>query len=191
MSTIAPIKSSKIILRQLDDKMDVSAFDCGVDELNGYLKENALNDYKNRMSVTYVLLHAQRVIAYYSILTDRVDTKVDPIRRSLRDRLKRKIDYQYTSMPAMKIGRLAVDKDYQNANNCDIHLGELIISGLKYQYAVNPTFGCRLLTVDAMNCDQTLRFYEKNGFIRMIAEKIEDKEATIPMFFDLASMVKK
>lgn len=188
MNEIVPIKSSDIVLRQLDGSFDVSTFDCGVEELNGYLQENALDDYNRRMSVTYVLLHDQRIIAYYSILTDRVDTKVDPIRRSVRDRLKRKMDYRYTSMPAIKIGRLAVDKNYQNAEHCDIHLGNLIVSALKFQYAINPKFGCRLLTVDALNCDKTLHFYEKNGFIRMIAEKIEDKDATIPMFFDLATM---
>ena len=51
MSTIAPIKSSEIVLRQLDDKIDVSSFDCGVDDLNGYLKENAFTPHEVRGGV--------------------------------------------------------------------------------------------------------------------------------------------
>ena len=36
MSEPTPIKSSEIILRKLDDTMDVSSFDCGIEELNGF-----------------------------------------------------------------------------------------------------------------------------------------------------------
>lgn len=101
MSEQTLIKSSEIILRKLDDTMDVSSFDCGKDELNGFLRENAIEGFKKRMNVTYVLLHGKRVLAYYCILADRIDTKVDPIRRSIRDRLKRKSDYRYTSFPSI------------------------------------------------------------------------------------------
>ena len=52
MNEQTPIMSSEIILRKLDDMMDVSSFDCGIEELNGFLRENALEDYKNRMNVT-------------------------------------------------------------------------------------------------------------------------------------------
>lgn len=188
MNEQTPILSSEIILRKLDDMMDVSSFDCGIEELNGFLRENALEDYKNRMNVTYVLLHGKRVIAYYCILADRIDTKVDPIRRSIRDRLKRKSDYRYTSFPSLKIGRLAVDKDFQSANHCEVHLGQLIVNGLKYQYATERQFGCRYLTVDAMNNERTLHFYEQNGFIPMIAKPSNDPNDTVPMLFDLATM---
>ena len=188
MSEQTPIKSSEIILRKLDDTMDVSSFDCGIEELNGFLRENAMEDYKNRMNVTYVLLHSKRIIAYYCILADRIDTKADPIRRSMRDRLKRKSDYRYTSFPSIKIGRLAVDKDFQSANHCEVHLGQLIVNGLKYQYATERQFGCRYLTVDAMNNARTLHFYERNGFIPMVANLSDAPEDTIPMLFDLATM---
>ena len=191
MSTHTPIKSSEIILRKLDERMDVSSFDCGIEELNGFLRENAIEDLKKRMNVTYVLLHGERVIAYYCILADRIDTKVDPIRRSMRDRLKRKADYRYTSFPSIKIGRLAVDKDFQSANHCEVHLGQLIVNGLKFQYATERQFGCRYLTVDAMNNERTLHFYERNGFIPMIAKPSDDPEATVPMLFDLATMEEK
>ena len=188
MSEQTPIKSTKIILRKLDDTMDVSSFDCGIEELNGFLRENAIEDFKKRMNVTYVLLHGKRVIAYYCILADRIDTKVDPIRRSIRDRLKRKSDYRYTSFPSIKIGRLAVDRNFQSANHCEVHLGQLIVNGLKYQYATERQFGCRYLTVDAMNNERTIHFYERNGFIPMIAKPSDDPEETVPMLFDLATM---
>lgn len=188
MSEQTLIKSSEIILRKLDDTMDVSSFDCGKDELNGFLRENAIEDFKKRMNVTYVLLHGKRVLAYYCILADRIDTKVDPIRRSIRDRLKRKSDYRYTSFPSIKIGRLAVDKDFQSANHCEVHLGRLIVNGLKYQYATERQFGCRYLTVDAVNNERTLHFYKRNGFIPMIAKPSKDPEETVPMLFDLATM---
>lgn len=188
MSEQSPIKSSDIVLRKLDDTVDVSTFDCGIDELNGFLQENALDDLKKRMNVTYVLLHQKRILAYYCILADRIDTKVDPIRRSVRDRLKRKADYRYTSFPSIKIGRLAVDKDFQSANHCEVHLGKLIVNGLKFKFATEQQFGCRYLTVDAMNNDRTINFYLNNGFIPMIAQTTDNPEDTIPMLFDLATM---
>jgi len=182
------IKCADIVLKKLDDTMDVSAFDCGVEELNGFLRENALSDLDKRMNVTYVLLYEERILAYYCILTDRIDTKIDPIRRSMRDRLKKKVDYRYTSFPSMKIGRLAVDKAFQSGNHCEEHLGKLIVNGLKYQYAALRQFGCRYLTVDAMNNERTISFYSENGFIPMISQSSQDIEDTIPMLFDLASM---
>ncbi|MCQ2312981.1 MAG: hypothetical protein MJZ84_05990 [Paludibacteraceae bacterium] len=188
MSEEQPIKSSEIILRKLDGSIDVSSFDCGIAELNGFLQENALNDLEKRMNVTFVLLHKNRILAYYCVLADRIDTKVDPIRRSVRNRLKKKSDYRYTSFPSIKIGRLAVDKDFQSANHCEVHLGKLIINGLKYQYATMGQFGCRYLTVDAMNNERTIHFYQDNGFVPMIATPSDNPEDTIPMLFDLASV---
>ena len=61
--------------------------------------------------------------------------------------------------PAAKIGRFAVDAEFQRKGYGTQILHLIIMSFL----SKNKT-GCQFLTVDALNNVDTIRFYEKNGF---------------------------
>lgn len=63
--------------------------------------------------------------------------------------------------PAAKIGRLAVDKEFQ-----DQGIGTFLIKSLVQSFISKNKTGCQFITVDAINdnSQRTIRFYENNGF---------------------------
>lgn len=61
--------------------------------------------------------------------------------------------------PAVKIGRLAVHEDLRNKG-----YGTDIIKLLVASFKNNNKTGCQFITIDAINSNETLKFYEKNGF---------------------------
>jgi ribosomal protein S18 acetylase RimI-like enzyme len=69
--------------------------------------------------------------------------------------------FNQNKYPAAKIGRLAVNKEFQNYG-----IGTMIIKSLVASFTSGNKTGCQFLTVDALNDKEqrVIRFYEKNGF---------------------------
>src|SRR5579872_5963392 len=84
---------------------DVSSFDCGVPILNDWLNKRALANDRSGASRTYVLCRDSQVIGYYCLATGAVDHNVSPsqLRRNMPD-----------PIPVVVLGRLAVDRRFQN-----------------------------------------------------------------------------
>lgn len=83
-------------------------------------------------------------------------------------------------MNAIKIGRLAVSKQYQKAG-----FGNLIIRIVRGMYTSMPQqAGCRFITVDAYK--NALLFYEKNGF-KFLTDKDKAND-TRAMYYDLKAI---
>ena len=84
------------------------------------------------------------------------------------------------SVPAVKIGRLAIDKTYKGMG-----LGRLIIRNLIADCVkLNQQIACRLITVDAYK--DALPFYQRLGF-DFLTEK-DEQEDIRQMFFDLTNL---
>lgn len=129
---------------------DVSAFDCGVPELDAWLKRRALQNEISGASRTYVVCAAGRVVGYYALATGAVGQSVatGKVRRNMPD-----------SIPVMVLGRLAVDRGYQNAG-----LGRALLrDALLRTVQVAQMAGIRAVLLHAMS-DEARRFYEKAGF---------------------------
>ena len=84
------------------------------------------------------------------------------------------------AIPAIKIGRLAIDKTYKGKG-----LGSLIIHNIINDcLELNERQACRLITIDAYK--QSVSFYEKLGFISF-TEKDKDENIR-QMFLDLSKI---
>ena len=84
------------------------------------------------------------------------------------------------SVPAVKIGRLAIDKTYKGMG-----LGRMIIENLVEEcLELNKKIACRLITVDAYK--DALPFYQRLGF-DFLTEK-DTQEDIRQMFFDLTNL---
>lgn len=83
---------------------DCSTFDCGNEILDRWLSERALTNQATRGSRTFVVLEDQRVVAYYSLSNFAIRRKAAPTRigRNMAD-----------PVPAVLLGRLAVDREHQ------------------------------------------------------------------------------
>ncbi len=154
-------------------------FDCGDDDLNEYFHADSITACKELVAVSYALFEGDKVIAYYCVSNDAITrylttgTFWKKIQKMIQSPEKR-----YASLPAVKVGRFGVARDYIGQN-----IGSQLMSGIKYDFVNGNKTGCRFIIVDAYNKERVINFYKKNGFEFMTqSDKGSD---TRLMFFDL------
>lgn len=168
----------RFTFRQIEVGADIKSFDCRDTDLNDFLFSDAINYYKSMMALTYLLEDpaADKTVAYYSLLNDKI--VFDPGERKLWNRLNRRVanSKRRKEYPAVKIGRLAISKDYAGR-----HIGRTILLQIKHIFATMRRSACRFITVDAYAA--AVPFYEKCGFM-FLSEK-DRNSSTRAMYFDL------
>lgn len=132
---------------KLSSKHDLSNFSCGVKDLDEFLKEDALNQQEQNLSVTYLAIYENKILGYVSILADTIECKTIS-----------KIKGKYPSYPAVKIGRLAIDKKYKGQGLGNEILDSICIIIKK----ISNKLGISFITVDSY-CNAR-KFYLKNEF---------------------------
>ena len=175
------MKITDFQLCKLENSNQLKSFECNNADLNDFLFDDALDYHKQLMGVTYLIVDKQkdRIVAYYTLFNDKI-TRAD-VARPVWNRMSRNLPNakRRNHYPAVKIGRLAVDKNYSNNG-----IGSTILTFLKALFTSDYRTGCRYVTVDAYN--EALPFYEKNGFSYLTSEDIS--EDTRLMYFDLKSV---
>lgn len=167
-----------IRIERIQAHHDVTNFRSYEKELADFLIEDALDNQHKKISVTYLwfLKETNELVGYITLLNDRVN-----LEGNLKDFFRDK-GILYKSLPALKIGRLAVDDNFLRRG-----LGKLMIAfATKIAERIFITYsGCRFITLDAKrNEDKSkdaLHFYTKSEF------KIlkETSTGTTPMYLDL------
>lgn len=148
---------------ELDTTYDRDDFDCGVPELNKFLKNDARQQQSKNLNRTFVLTNDKdnplKILAYYSISMCEVTLY------SLPESYKKKLP-RYP-IPAARIGRLAVDQEQQKNG-----FGKLcLIDALKRIKIVSSSIGVYAVIVDAKN-DKARGFYEYYGFISFVDDPL-------------------
>lgn len=145
------------IVEQLDKQKHArEAFSCGIAALDAYLKGQATQDVRRKVAVTYVLTRPNTgsIIGYYTISTTSIETT--HLSEIITKRLPR-----YEALPAMLMGRLAVDQQYRGQG-----FGELLlIDALTRCFKLSLEIGAMALVVDAKD-EGAARLYERYGFRR-------------------------
>lgn len=164
------------------------SFNCGDEDLNDYLFSNSKDYQRLLLAVTYYLESEKETILFFSLLNDKV-TAIEHSNgfwrkiKSIFPHSKHRKDY-----PAVKIGRLGVNKNYQHKGD---NWGSLTLDSIKEWMITENKTGCRFITVDAYPA--AVPFYQKNGFLFMgQTEKIRYEAKTgetIAMYFDLMQIV--
>jgi GNAT superfamily N-acetyltransferase len=129
---------------------DLSAFDCGVSALDGWLRRRALQNDEDGASRTYVVCSARQVVGYYALAAGAVTHTESPgrVRRNMPD-----------PVPVMIIGRLAVHKNYQRRKIGHALLRDAVLRTLQ----AADIAGIRAILVHAIS-EQARQFYEDCGF---------------------------
>lgn len=128
----------------------VEDFDCGSDALNEWLRTKALRNQREGGSRTWVVLDGQRIVAFYASST-AVLMRSHATKRAARN--------QPDPLPAVLLGRLAVDTEFQGRGLAAALLKHFVLKSLE----IAEVTGVRLLLVHAKN-DDARRFYLKYGF---------------------------
>lgn len=147
-------------------------FDCGDSDLNDFFRTDAIPNQKALLTKTYYWHKDNIVIGFVSLLNDSIQLK-----HSKKKKLFHKSKF-YRSYPAVKIGRLGINKDFQRKG-----LGNSIIRFIKMFMVCRNKTGCRFITIDAYNHSNVTNFYGKNNFI--FFTKSDERDETRAMYYDL------
>lgn len=132
-------------------------FDCGKELLNKYLKIQAGQDIKRKLSVCFVLSENETEIkGYYTLSNNNIPLNSFP------ESIQKKLPKSYQSIPTTLLGRLAIDKKYQGQGIGKI----LLIDALKRSYEISQEIGSFAVVVDPIDHEAEV-FYKKYDFIKL------------------------
>lgn len=149
MRSGAPAPDLRIV--PLEKRMPREAFDCGVPALNDYLRQRALQDARRGAASVWAAVDASGAIAGFYTLS-----MAGVLLTGLPEDLRRKMP-RYPSVPAIRLGRLAVSKDKQGQG-----IGAFLLMDAMRRALENPVAWMAYL-VDAKD-DSAVRFYRQYGF---------------------------
>ncbi len=152
------MKDSSFRLAPLGAEHDRGLFSCGDEALDRYFRTQATQDVRRRIANCFVAIDSATglVAAYYTIAAASVPLVDLPQEEAKR--LPR-----YPTLPAVRIGRLAVDERFQKRGLG----GSLLMDATRRTLQAPPAV--YTLLVDAKN-DQAVAFYRYHGFQPLVGQ---------------------
>jgi ribosomal protein S18 acetylase RimI-like enzyme len=141
----------------LDDAHDRSAFNSGSTPLDAYFRERVTQDIRRNVTACFVALSAEgRIAGYYTLASASVFLS------DLPTEVARKLP-RYPSVPAVRMGRLAVDLAFRGQG-----LGAaLLADGLTR--VIRSEIAAYALVVDAKD-ENAAAFYRRHNFLETTAD---------------------
>jgi len=138
------------VIGPLEARHDRSSFSCGQDDLDRYLKQQATQDTRRNVASLFVaeaggVVHGFYTLSMASVLLDRLP---DPLARKMP---------RYPSVPAVRLGRLAVHTEAQGKGLGTYLLMDAMARVLRSEVA------WAAFIVDAVN-EEARSFYLRFGF---------------------------
>lgn len=132
-----------------------TTFACGKDPLDRYIKEQASQDVKRKLSACFVLEGENGIIkGYYTLSGSSISKDVVP------EEVGKKMPRAYQDLPVTLLGRLAVDMQFKKQG-----LGEaLLLDALQRSYDNSSVIGSIAVIVDPLD-ESAVNFYQRYGFI--------------------------
>ena len=129
---------------------NIAEFDSGEATLDEWLRKRAMKNSSNGASRCFVICEGKTVVGYYSLSNGGVAHEAAPksMRRNMPDPL-----------PAMLLGRLAVDRRYHNQGLGSALLRDAMLRTLR----LSQEAGISLMFVHALH-DRAKQFYLSRGF---------------------------
>ena len=147
----------KLTIEKLENIHVKDEFSCGYDLLDNYLKRQANQDIKRKLSSCSVLVDEQNVVKGYFTLS------ANSIRRQeLPEELIKKLPPSYSDLPVILLGRIAIDKSIQGNGFGEI----LLYNALKKCLDLSNQLGILAVIVDPID-DKAISFYKSYGFIEL------------------------
>lgn len=147
----------------IDRHHDREAFDCGDDELNGYLRRYARQNHRRGSAKTFVAVagdEPDRVLGYYTLSPGAIAFARAPaiVQRGLA---------RY-DVPVFRLGRLAVDRAHQGRGLG----GELLFAAGVRCLAVAAEVGGVALAIDAKD-ERAAAWYRGFGAMELIDDPLK------------------
>ena len=169
---------------ELTDDYEFGNFDCADDDITRFLFDDAKGFQRERIANTYLFTDDNNDIAAYFCISN--DCLVDRgeergFTKTVFNRFHRQIDLpnqkRIRQYPAIKIGRLGVDKKYHGAG-----LAYQLMDFIKIYSLIELKPACRLLLLDAINQERQVKYYQRNKFTFLLDNDTTRK--TRIMYYD-------
>ncbi len=155
-------------LAPLDSTHDRASFNCTSEPLNRYLREQANQDMRRRVAACFVALtDPQRIAAYYTLGSASL------LLTDLPSHISKKLP-RYPTVPAVRMGRLAVDQAFKGQGLGGALLADALTRAARSEIAAFA------LMVDAKD-QGAASFYQHHGFIAL-------PDSPLTLFLPLASI---
>lgn len=146
--------SAPFRLAPLDTTHDRAAFRCGAEPLDRYLREQVSQDIRRRVAACFVALaDPTRIAGYYTVASASL------LLADLPPATAKKLP-RYPTVPAVRLGRLAVDLAFKRQG-----LGGALLADA-LDRAARSEIAAHALIVDALD-DTAAAFYRHHGFIAL------------------------
>ncbi len=136
-----------------------SGFKCGEKPLDTYIQKIVKQDKKRYLSFPHVLVEegTNKIIGYYTLSGLSIPSTILP------ENITSKLPSGYDNLPAVLLGRLAVDLTFQKQG----HGEALLIDAMQRVYDLTQSsIGAMAIAVDPIN-DEAENFYKQYGFINL------------------------
>lgn len=133
-----------------------SEFQCGHSYLDNYIRKQAKQDIKRKLSACFVvIINPENAIkGYYTLSNAGISREVIP------EEIKKKLPRAYEALPVTLLGRLAVDENIKGEG-----LGKLLlVDALKRSFEVSKIIGSMAVVVDPID-ENAVKFYDRFGYI--------------------------
>lgn len=178
---------NNVRLLSINEIDDIShyLFDSHIPEYNEFLKISQ-KFYDLNISKTFLLFHREtdELLAYMTLSADSI--KLTNEEKELHDIN----EVPYASIPALKVGKLAVNKELADKAKRKGYGSFMLEMARAFAFGMNELgIACRFITVDAdiEYEPNTPLFYEKNGFSENLSNRRRNAKHTISMRKDIFS----
>lgn len=152
------VRYMDIKIELLDRTHHRDEFDCGVDELNTFLKKYSFQNQKNHINKTFVAMDAavikneKNILGFYTLSTGQISF----------DALPKTMKHPKYSVSVARLARLATDLKYQGKGVG----GFLLHDALQKIKIAAEMIGIFAVVVDAKNI-KAKSFYQHYGFVSL------------------------
>lgn len=141
-------------LGKLDAAYDRTRFQSGSDPLDRYFHQQVTQDIRRHVTACFVALAGDgRIAGYYTLASASI------LLQNLPANVGKKLP-RYPSLPAIRLGRLAIDSGFQRRG-----LGGALLADALHR-ALHSEIAAFAMVVDAKD-DSALAFYQHHGFISL------------------------
>ncbi|MBB3059717.1 GNAT family N-acetyltransferase [Microbulbifer rhizosphaerae] len=151
---------ASLVITPLNNHHDRPGFHCGNTSLDDYIRKQARQDVKRRVSRVFVATEGSQpgtIVGYYTLSTLSIELN------QLPENLARKLPRH--PIPAALLGRLAVSQAAQGHG-----VGRVLLAdALKRTLAASDEIAIYAMVVDAIDEDAQ-SFYEQFGFARLATD---------------------
>lgn len=164
------MSNAPFLVAPLDAAHERTGFHSGSDPLDRYLREQVTQDIRRRVAACFVALaDRQRIAGYYTLAS--ASLMLADLPANVSKRLPR-----YPTVPAVRMGRLAVDEAFSGQG-----LGGALLADA-LERATRSEIAAYALMVDAKD-GHAAAFYGHHGFIAL-------PDAPLTLFLPLASTLR-